>query len=120
MTAPTSPETGARRPGAAAPPPGPTRRRVPQSSGLPWILPAFALVVGLLYYCIFDTAYLSTLDWDGTSPTPTPVGMDNYNRILHDPIFWRAIWHTVEFLAVTFTVQTALGVVFAALLRSRI
>ena len=35
--------------------------------GLPWILPAMIVSVGLLYYCIFYTGYISTLDWDGAA-----------------------------------------------------
>jgi raffinose/stachyose/melibiose transport system permease protein len=121
MTSITSPETaGPLRPPAAAASGGRRRRRGTQPSGLPWILPAFLLVVGLIYYCIIETGYLSTLDWDGTSPTPVSVGGQNYVDILHDPVFWRAIRNTVEFLVVTFVVQTALGFVFAALLHSRV
>jgi raffinose/stachyose/melibiose transport system permease protein len=83
-------------------------------------LPAFVFVVGLIYFCIIETGYISTLDWDGTSPTPTSVGLDNYTAIMQDPIFWKAIWHTVVFFIVTFTVQTAIGFVFAALLHSKV
>ncbi|GAA1284069.1 hypothetical protein Psi02_34220 [Planotetraspora silvatica] len=83
-------------------------------------MPAFVFVVGLIYYCIIETGYISTLDWDGTSPTPTSVGFANYTAILQDPIFWKAIWHTALFFVVTFTVQTALGFVFAALLHSKV
>ena len=96
------------------------RRGALRAPGLPWILPAFVLVVGLLYYCIIETGYLSTLDWDGTSPDPVSVGAQNYVDIFHDPVFWRAIRNTIEFLVVTFTVQTALGFVLAALLHSKI
>jgi raffinose/stachyose/melibiose transport system permease protein len=121
MTSITSPETaGAERPPSAPVRGGRPRRRGTQPPGLPWILPAFVLVVGLLYYCIIETGYLSTLDWDGTSPNPVSVGGQNYVDIFHDPVFWRAIRNTIEFLVVTFTVQTALGFVLAALLHSRI
>ena len=107
-------------PSAATARSGTARRRGLQPHGLPWILPAFTLVVGLIYYCIIETGYISTLDWDGTSPTPERVGSSNYAEILRDSIFWRAIWHTVVFFAVTFTVQTAIGFIFAALLHSKI
>jgi raffinose/stachyose/melibiose transport system permease protein len=83
-------------------------------------MPAFVLVVGLLYYCIGETGYLSTLDWDGTYPYPAHVGMSNYRAILHDPVFWKAIEHTVVFFIVTFAVQTFLGFLFAALLHSKV
>ena len=49
--------------GRLAGPPASTGR-----SGLPWILPAMIVSVGLLYYCIFYTGYISTLDWDGAAP----------------------------------------------------
>jgi raffinose/stachyose/melibiose transport system permease protein len=115
-----------------SPPPahGGTRRRAlasrPQArglrvpSGFPWILPALVLCVGLIYYCIGDTAYVSTLNWDGLSPNPPSVGAKNYVSMFHDPLFWGAIRHTVIFFAGTFVVQTAIGLVFAMLLHSRV
>jgi raffinose/stachyose/melibiose transport system permease protein len=89
-------------------------------SGLPWILPAFVFVVGLVYYCIGYTGYISTLTWDGVSPNPAHVGFANYLTAFHDPVFWDAIRHTVIFFVVTFCVQTALGLAFAALLHSKV
>jgi raffinose/stachyose/melibiose transport system permease protein len=89
-------------------------------SGLPWILPAFVFVVGLVYYCIGYTGYISTLNWDGVSPSPAHVGFANYITAFHDPVFWDAIRHTIIFFVVTFCVQTAVGLAFAALLHSRV
>jgi raffinose/stachyose/melibiose transport system permease protein len=120
MTATTSPEAAAREPRAAAAAAGGARRRGHRPSGLPWIAPAFVFVVGLLYYCIIETGYLSTLDWDGVGPEPVQVGADNYRRILHDPVFWTALKNTAEFFAVTFVAQTALGFTLAALLHSKV
>lgn len=76
--------------------------------------------MGLIYYCIGFTGYISTLKWDGASPDPTFVGVKNYVDALNDPVFWGAIGHTVVFFVVTFSVQTILGVVFAALMHSQI
>jgi raffinose/stachyose/melibiose transport system permease protein len=89
-------------------------------SGLPWIAPAFILVVGIVYYCIFYTGYISTLNWDGTSPDPQHVGFGNYTQAFHDPVFWGAIRHTIIFFVVTFVVQTAIGFTFAALMHSKV
>jgi raffinose/stachyose/melibiose transport system permease protein len=96
----------------------PRRRR--KAPGLPWILPALTLSVGLIYYSIAYTGYISTLDWDGISPDRKSVGNKNYVRILHDPVFWDAIRHTVEFFVVTFVIQTFLGLLFAVLLHARL
>lgn len=95
------------------------RRRL-RSPGLPWILPALILSVGIIYYSIGYTGYISTLNWDGVSPNAASVGMGNYQRIAVDPVFWAATWHTAVFFAVTFVVQTFLGLTFAAVLRSKV
>jgi raffinose/stachyose/melibiose transport system permease protein len=88
--------------------------------GLPWILPALTLSVGLIYYAIGYTGYISTLDWDGISPGAKHVGDGNYARILHDPIFWDAIRHTGEFFVITFVIQTFIGLLFAVLMHARL
>ncbi len=97
-----------------------SRRRLRRPPGLPWILPALVVSVGLLYYCIFYTAYLSTLDWDGTSPLRQGVGAANYAKMLSDPVFWGSLEHTAVFFVVSLVVQVALGLVFACLLHSRL
>jgi ABC-type sugar transport system permease subunit len=91
-----------------------------QPQGLPWILPALVLCVGLIYYCIWYTGVISTWNWDGIDPDPRKVGTGNYVRIFQDPIFWRTIQHTAVFFVVTFVAQTALGFIFAALLHSKV
>jgi ABC-type sugar transport system permease subunit len=88
--------------------------------GLPWILPALVLTVGLIYYGIGYTGYISTLNWDGISPGPESVGAHNYTRIFHDPIFWEAVRHTVVVFVVTFVIQTILGLVFAVILHAKL
>ncbi len=98
----------------------PQAARLHRPGGLPWILPAMVVSVGLLYYCIIYTGYISTLDWDGTSPVRQFVGAANYRHLLHDPVFRGALWHTVVFFVVTFAAQVVLGIVFAALLHSRL
>jgi raffinose/stachyose/melibiose transport system permease protein len=89
-------------------------------SGLPWILPAIVFSVGLLYFCLGYTIYISTLNWNGVSGNPEHIGISNYQALFQDPIFWRALEHTIVFFIVTFAVQTALGLVFAVLLHSKV
>ena len=96
------------------------RRGPRRAPGLPWILPALVLSVGLIYYGIGYTAYISTLNWDGLSPDAVHVGAQNYTRIVHDPVFWAAVRHTVLFFVVTFVVQTALGLIFAVIMHARL
>jgi ABC-type sugar transport system permease subunit len=95
------------------------RRRL-QAPGLPWILPALVLGGGLIYYCIGYTGFLSTLNWDGASPDPESVGLRNYANLASERLFWSTLAHTVLFFIVTFTLQTAIGIVFAVIMHSRI
>lgn len=113
--------TTAQRPGTATARRSPGRSsRLHRPSGMPWILPAMVFSVGLLYYCIFYTGYISTLDWDGAAPLQESVGLANYAKMVHDPVFWRSLAHTVVFFVVTFVVEVALGLVFACLLHSKL
>jgi ABC-type sugar transport system permease subunit len=104
--------------GSTSRPRGPRRRL--QAPGLPWIIPALVLSAGLIYYCIGYTGFLSTLNWDGASPDQESVGLKNYVNLFNDPVFWKAIGHTVSFFIVTFVVQTAIGVVFAVIMHSKL
>jgi len=96
------------------------RRGPRRPPGLPWILPALVLSVGLIYYAIGYTAYISTLNWDGISPAPQHVGGQNYTRIVRDPVFWAAVRHTGVFFVVTFVIQTLLGLAFAVLMHAKL
>ena len=94
-------------------------RRKLTPPGLPWILPALALSVGLLYYCIGYTGYISTLNWNGTDPNPQSVGLGNYVQAFQDPVLYKTLENTVLFFVFTFLVQTTLGFVLAAMLHSK-
>ena len=126
MSSITRPATSSERaePEPPATPTGPSRRRPRlrkgRNAGLPWILPALIVSVGVLYYCIAYTGYISTLKWDGASPRKTFVGADNYTKMIADPVFWKSLSHTLVFFVVTFSAQVLLGFVFAAILHSRV
>lgn len=89
-------------------------------NGLPWILPAFIFVAGIIYYSIFYTFNLSTLDWNGLDPIRTSVGLRNYTKAFGDRIFWKAISNTVVYFIITFIVQNSLGFIFAAILHTAV
>ncbi len=91
-----------------------------RTSGFIWILPALVVSVGLIYYCIGYTGFISTLKWDGVSPNQLSVGFANYVQVFADPVFWQSITHTVAFFLVSFAGQVFLGLLFALLLHSRV
>jgi ABC-type sugar transport system permease subunit len=91
-----------------------------RARGLPYILPALVVSVGLIYFCIGYTGYISTLNWDGVSPDKISVGFDNFINLFKNPDFYRALSHTVIFFLATFVFQAGLGFIFAVLLHSRV
>ncbi len=95
-------------------------RKRAQRRQILWILPAFIFVVGIIYYSMFYTFNLSTMDWDGLSPIRTRVGLSNYARALTHKVFWKAIKNTVIYFVITFVVQNTLGFLFAAILHTEV
>jgi raffinose/stachyose/melibiose transport system permease protein len=113
-------------PVAAAPSPGITRKRDPRRAsrlipaGMGWILPGFIISVGLIYYSIAYSGYLSFFDWGGGRQRMIPVGIDNYTEAFTDPTFWKAVQNTVVYFVAVFAVQVIGGMLFAAAMHSRI
>jgi raffinose/stachyose/melibiose transport system permease protein len=99
---------------------GASRRRRLSPWGLPWVIPALVVTLGVIYFGIGYTGTASTLSWNGLTPDPPNVGGANYVRMLTDPVFWQALAHTVIFFVVVVVVQTVLGLIFAVLLHSQV
>jgi raffinose/stachyose/melibiose transport system permease protein len=81
-----------------------------------YIVPIFAFVVGLIYYGIAYTFYVSTLDWNGMSATRTPVGLKYYFEITQDPIFWLTLRNTAIFGLLAIFIQMGLGLLMAIMM----
>lgn len=58
---------------------------------------------------------VSFTDWSGIG-TPTFSGLDNYQRLIRDEMFWSAFAHSIWFIVAMAVVPTALGLVLAAVL----
>ncbi len=101
-------------------------RRRPRSQGILsllspyfYLVPAVALVGGLIGFCIVFTVNASFYNWDGVGAGARSVGLANYLQMFRDPVFWDAIEHTVA-MAITIPVSMFLGLLFATLLHSRV
>ncbi|MFC7547359.1 carbohydrate ABC transporter permease [Plantactinospora sp. GCM10030261] len=72
----------------------------------------FALVIaGPLVY----TGYLSLTRWSGVGD-PTFVGLDNYQRLLDDAVFWTSFRNTLAMIVAMVVAPTLTGLVLAAVL----
>lgn len=63
---------------------------------------------------------LSLYRWDLISSEATPIGLANYQRMASDPLWWKSLWQTCYFVAVTVPVGTLLALALALLLNSQI
>jgi N-acetylglucosamine transport system permease protein len=80
------------------------------------------LLAPLALYLVFvvspnlQAIYYSFTDWSGYSQTQNFIGLDNYARLMRDPMFWTALTHNGLLLLVLPLVTIALGLLFAFLL----
>jgi putative chitobiose transport system permease protein len=68
-----------------------------------FLAPALALILVFVVYPIGAVVYYSFTDWDIVRP-PVWAGLDNYQRLIGDPTFWKALTHSIIYLAVTPTI----------------
>lgn len=85
-----------------------------------YVLPALLFVGVFLYYGIGFNISISGYEWNGLSADRTPVGLDNYRRLLTDTTFLKAFGNTLLFAALTIPLQMYLGLRMATLLSAPI
>jgi raffinose/stachyose/melibiose transport system permease protein len=80
-----------------------------------YLLPAFAIYGGFFLLPLYRIVEYSFLKWDGYSQKKW-VGFANYERLAHDPLFWRAFRHNVVWMGAGITIPTIVGLALAILL----
>lgn len=86
-----------------------------------WVIWAF-LLGGLGLTALFvllpvvQAVWLSLHSAGSFIATPAWVGLDNYVRVLGEPVFWRAAWNGFVYAGLSIVLQVALGVAFAMVL----
>jgi ABC-type sugar transport system permease subunit len=104
-----------------------TGRRIPFRGGRDdsrfWIpvflLPFLVLYVGFTVWPLVATIVYSLFDWDGVQPLTQFIGVDNYTRILGDPLFWSAFRNTLLFAVLNTVIKLPLTLLVAVLLTRR-
>jgi len=81
----------------------------------PWIITALIFTFGAMLYVF----YLSFTDLQLLN-TPKLIGLDNYSKILKDPLFRTAVFNTVLYAVVVTFCQTALALVLAVVLNAKL
>ncbi|MBO0779838.1 MAG: sugar ABC transporter permease [Ktedonobacteraceae bacterium] len=90
------------------------------------ILIAYAfLAPSLIIFLVFrhlpaaGSLIMGFFDWTGIS-TPDFIGLTNYNNLLHDQVFWRALGNTVEYTAIVVPSEVVLALGLAVLLNQKL
>ena len=84
-----------------------------------YLVPAFAIYAVFWLGPAAYSLYLSFFDWDMASPTKTFVGLDNYRRVVVDPVMWIALRNTVGYVVATVLFGMAIGLGLALLVDAR-
>jgi putative chitobiose transport system permease protein len=83
-----------------------------------FLAPALILIAVFVLYPIGAVVYYSFTSWDIVRP-PVFVGLDNYQQLLGDDTFWKALSHSIVYLLVTPTI-IALSIVLAIIVNRKL
>lgn len=85
-------------------------------TALPFMGPA---LIGLSVFVLIPGIrgiYLSFTEYN-IFRAPKFIGIDNYTRMFADPVFWNALWVTLEYVVINIAIQTALALFIAVLMQ---
>lgn len=85
-------------------------------AALVFIAPA---LLGFLVFYIYPTLrgiYLSFTKYNLLTP-PRWIGVDNYIRMVHDPIFWNALVVTLVYVVINIALQTVFALLIAVMMQ---
>ncbi len=85
-----------------------------------WLLlaPAVILMTMFTVYPIFNNIYLGFCDVGYRNTTPEWIGMQNYQQLAADPVFWKVIKNTIAFVLMTVIPSMVIGFILALILNS--
>ncbi|MGC3939871.1 carbohydrate ABC transporter permease [Roseobacter sp. EG26] len=81
-----------------------------------FLLPALTIYAVFALYPTYSVIEYSFTDWDGIRPERNFVGLENYQRLFTDKIFWEAFRNTFIWSGVIIVINVGLGLVIAAML----
>jgi multiple sugar transport system permease protein len=87
--------------------------------GLLMVSPYLIHFVVFILFTLIASLYFSLSNYDMLNP-PKWVGLENYEKLVHDDIFWKSLWNTVYFAILFVPVQTILGLILAVALNQKL
>jgi len=94
-----------------------------QARANPWsyiyLAPMVVLVASFIIYPSFASLGYTFYDWSGIGEPSQYVGLDNFQRVMTDGLFWHAFLHTFIYAGVLVPVQLTLALILALVLNNR-
>lgn len=84
-----------------------------------FVLPAVALFSLIIIAPVIQSLYYSVLQWDGIS-AKVFTGLTNYRRLFTDPVFLKALLHTMQFALASVFIQLPLSLLLALVLSGKV
>ena len=82
-----------------------------------FLFPAVALLIVYMIYPIIETFLISRLKWNGFyTAEKVFVGLDNWNTLIHDELFWSSLLHNIILMVCSILIQIPLGMALATFL----
>jgi raffinose/stachyose/melibiose transport system permease protein len=78
-----------------------------------FLLPAFILFLLFLIYPIVRSAYFSLFNWNGMGPATNIIGLKNFQQILTDKVFIKAIENCFLIVGLSLVIQLPLALTLA-------
>jgi ABC-type sugar transport system permease subunit len=89
------------------------RKLLPYLLVSPYLIYLFVFVLFPVFFCLF----LTFNSWNIIGPMRF-IGIDNYVRLFHDRLFWKAIGNTLKFLVLHIPLQLVVSLFLAYLLNN--
>lgn len=78
-----------------------------------WVVPALALVIAFRYVTVLAGGWYAFTDWNGISPTPSFVGLENFRQILADRVIRGSLLNTIKFAVLFVVTANVIGLALA-------
>jgi multiple sugar transport system permease protein/raffinose/stachyose/melibiose transport system permease protein len=82
------------------------------------LIPVFAIIVTFQVIPIFLGLGISFFDYSPLNQHNTFVGFSNFVKLVNDPIFYKAFWHTIFFVVVSTGMNLVLTLIIAQIISS--
>ena len=78
-----------------------------------FLAPVIIVLAFFIFYPILDTFRISGFKWNGISADKQWIGLDNWNKLIHDSKFYAAFFNNIIIMVISIAIQLPLGLALA-------